>query len=58
MLNNLSGIGAVQDALATTNELLAAVLSELQQTNAVRLEAVAEELRALNLALEKAGISV
>ena len=58
MLNNLSGIGAVQDALATTNELLAAVLAELQQTNAVRLEAVATELRALHLAVEKAGISV
>jgi len=55
MLNNLSGIGAVQDALATTNELLAAVLAELQQTNAVRLEAVAAELRALHAVVEKAG---
>ncbi|GAB3665175.1 hypothetical protein GCM10027596_30900 [Nocardioides korecus] len=55
MLNNLSGIGAVQDALATTNELLAAVLAELQQTNAVRLEAVAEELRALQVAVQQVG---
>ncbi|MCW2866266.1 MAG: hypothetical protein JWR20_454 [Marmoricola sp.] len=58
MLNNLSGIGAVQDALATTNELLAAVLAELQQTNAVRLEAVAVELRALKQAVDEAGTPV
>jgi hypothetical protein len=58
MLNNLSGIGAVQDALATTNELLAAVLAELQQTNAVRLEAVATELRALHAVVEKANLPV
>jgi DNA anti-recombination protein RmuC len=39
MLNNLSGIGALQDALTTTNALLTDVLSELQETNAQRLEA-------------------
>ena len=31
MLNNLSGIGAVQEALNTTNALLADVLAELKE---------------------------
>ena len=48
MLNNLSGIGDVQAALATTNSLLADVLAELKETNSERLEAIAAELRALN----------
>ena len=48
MLNNLSGIGAVQEALATTNSLLADVLAELKETNSIRLEAIAAELRVLN----------
>jgi len=48
MLNNLSGIGAVQEALATTNALLADVLAELKETNSERLDAIAAELRTLN----------
>ncbi len=37
MLNNLSGIGQVQEALETTNQLLAEVLAELKRTNDERL---------------------
>jgi hypothetical protein len=48
MLNNLSGIGGLQEALATTNSLLADVLAELKETNSERLEAIAAELRVLN----------
>jgi phage host-nuclease inhibitor protein Gam len=48
MLNNLSGIGDLQQALATTNSLLADVLAELKETNSERLEAIAAELRVLN----------
>ena len=48
MLNNLSGIGGIQEALATTNSLLADVLAELKETNSQRLEAIAAELRILN----------
>ena len=48
MLKDLAGTAALQDALTRTNELLAAVLAELQETNAVRLEAVVAELRAQN----------
>jgi hypothetical protein len=48
MLNNLSGIGGIQEALATTNALLADVLAELKETNSERLEAIAAELRVLN----------
>ena len=48
MLNNLSGIGALQEALDTTNSLLADVLAELKETNSERLEAIAAELRVLN----------
>ena len=48
MLNNLSGIGALQEALATTNSLLADVLAELKETNSERLESIAAELRLLN----------
>ena len=48
MLNNLSGIASLQEALATTNALLADVLAELKETNSKRLEAIAAELRLLN----------
>jgi hypothetical protein len=41
VLNNLSGIGAVQDALETTNRLLAEVLAELRITNNERLADIA-----------------
>ena len=57
VLNNLSGIGAVQDALATTNQLLAEVLAELKETNAVRLAELDTQLVALNAAVEKLGRS-
>lgn len=50
VLNNLSGVGALQDALATTNALLADVLAELKETNSLRLQSIAEELRTLNQA--------
>lgn len=53
MLNNLSGIGAVQEALSTTNELLAQVLAELKETNDRRLAALDEQLSALNSAVTK-----
>ena len=53
MLNNLSGIGALQDALSTTNTLLAAVLDELKETNSQRLDEIAKEIRALNQKLGK-----
>ena len=55
MLNNLSGIGAVQEALTTTNKLLAEVLAELKETNAQRLAALDGQLSALNAAVEKLG---
>lgn len=48
MLKDLSGVGALQDALTTTNALLADVLAELKETNSQRLEAIARELRSLN----------
>ena len=53
MLNNLSGIGAVQEALTTTNKLLAEVLAELKETNAQRLAAVETQLSTLNAAIDK-----
>jgi SepF-like predicted cell division protein (DUF552 family) len=52
MLKDLSGVGELQEALATTNALLADVLAELQETNSRRLNEIAEELRSLN---EKVG---
>ena len=55
MLNNLSGIGSLQEALATTNTLLADVLAELKETNTERLETIAAELRALNEHLGNPG---
>jgi hypothetical protein len=48
----MSGVGALQEALTTTNALLTAVLAELKETNAERLDEIAEELRSLN---EKVG---
>jgi hypothetical protein len=53
VLNNLSGIGAVQDALTTTNKLHAEVLAELKETNSQRLAALDTQLAALNKSLEK-----
>jgi hypothetical protein len=55
MLNNLSGIGAVQEALATTNQLLAEVLAELKETNAQRLAALDSQLTELIAAVETLG---
>jgi hypothetical protein len=55
MLKDLSGVGALQDSLATTNELLAAVLAELKETNSQRLESIASELRALNESFAKSA---
>jgi hypothetical protein len=52
VLNNLSGIGALQEALTTTNALLADVLAELKETNSQRLDEIAKEMRSLN---EKVG---
>ncbi len=52
MIKDLSGVGALQDALATTNALLADVLAELKETNSQRLDEIAKELRVLN---EKVG---
>jgi hypothetical protein len=52
MLKDLSGVGALQEALATTNALLADVLAELKETNSQRLDEIAKELRLLN---EKVG---
>ena len=47
VLNNLSGIGAVQEALTTTNKLLAEVLAELKETNTRRLAGLETQLTAL-----------
>jgi hypothetical protein len=53
MLKDLSGVGALQDALTTTNALLAAVLAELKETNTERLDEIAKELRSLNESVGK-----
>jgi hypothetical protein len=52
MLKDLSGVGELQAALTTTNDLLAAVLAELKETNSRRLDEIAKELQSLN---EKVG---
>jgi hypothetical protein len=52
VLKDMSGVGALQDALTTTNALLAAVLDELKETNSERLDKIATELQSLN---EKVG---
>lgn len=44
VLNNISGIGQVQEALTETNRLLAEVLAELRRTNDAKLTRVAELL--------------
>ena len=44
MLGNLSGIADVQEALATTNSLLAEVLAQLRTTNDTQLARIAELL--------------
>ena len=43
----LPGIGALQESLAETNKLLAAVLNELQRTNEQELEAIRAEVAKL-----------
>ena len=43
----LPGIGALQDSLAETNRLLAAVLVELQRTNSEELESIRAEVAKL-----------
>ena len=57
MLNNLSGVSALQDALSTTNTLLEAVLEQLKETNSERLDEIAKELRAVNEKLDKNPLS-
>lgn len=52
-LRDLSGIGAITDALGTTNTNLAAVLRELQETNGRRLAELAEALRELNTKVDR-----
>jgi hypothetical protein len=52
-LRDLSGIGAITDALGTTNTNLAAVLRELQETNGHRLTELRDEMRELNLKLDR-----
>jgi single-stranded DNA-specific DHH superfamily exonuclease len=52
-LRDLSGIGAITDALETTNTNLAAVLRELQETNGKRLAEVGEALRELNTKVDR-----
>jgi hypothetical protein len=49
---DVSGIGALKEALATTNRNLELVLAELQETNRTRLESVSTELRQVNATLE------
>jgi hypothetical protein len=53
MLKDLSGVGALQGALTTTNALLADVLAELKETNSERLDEIAKELRSLNEKVDK-----
>ena len=55
MLKDLSGIGSLQDSLATTNALLTDVLAELKETNSERLEAIATALHVLNSNLEQSS---
>ena len=52
----LPGLGALQETLRETNELLAAVLEELRQTNRDHLAAMSSELRELNTKLERASM--
>jgi hypothetical protein len=52
-LRDLSGIGAITDALGTTNTNLAAVLRELQETNGQRLAEIGDALRELNAKVDR-----
>lgn len=52
-IRDLAGTGALQEALTTTNEHLAAVLTELQRTNDERLRQIAEQLQVLNDRVEQ-----
>ncbi len=52
-IRDLAGTGALQESLATTNEHLAAVLAELQETNQQRLDAVVAELRTVSATLDR-----
>jgi hypothetical protein len=52
-LRDLSGIGAITDALGTTNTNLAAVLRELQETNGQRLAELGDALRELNTKVDR-----
>lgn len=52
-LRDLSGIGAITDALGTTNTNLAAVLRELQETNGQRLAELCDALRDLNAKVDR-----
>ena len=52
-LRDLSGLGAITDALGTTNANLAAVLRELQETNGQRLAELGDALRELNVKVDR-----
>ena len=52
-IKDLAGTGALQAALSTTNEHLAAVLAELQKTNEEKLHDLSEQLHALNEKVER-----
>ena len=52
-IKDLAGTGALQAALSTTNELLAAVLAELQKTNQEKLHGLSEQLHVLNQKVER-----
>jgi len=52
VIRDLAGTAALSDALAETNRLLAAVLEQLQETNAQRLGTVAAELERVNGTLD------
>jgi hypothetical protein len=52
-LRDLSGVGALHEALGETNAHLAAVLRELQEINGQRFVQVTEELHNLNAKLDR-----
>ncbi len=55
MLKDMAGTAALQQSLTRTNELLAQVLEQLEETNRHRLEAVVAELRALREGASEGG---
>jgi hypothetical protein len=57
-LRDLAGLGALQDALGETNTHLVAVLNELRETNAQRLDQIATELRDLNSKIDRLVIAL